>query len=869
MGSAKAVFPMREEQFASVTHHPSDDLGVRLEHLIEGLLLALVAFVPWPFGSVDAWPQEVIICAAAVLLLLFIAKLLLVRHARVTWNWTYLPIGLFLLLAGFQLIPLPHRLLSLISPNTLRVKSHLLPDLPDAAKGPMTLTFDGNATRHDLRLVLACAVIFFVALNVLRTRGRIKRVLIAISAVGGMAILLALAQDMTNAGKIYWAFQTRYRTAISGPFAGHNDFPLFANMSIGAAVALLAYLNFDWMRPRLHRSHGELSKLGSGWRIAINVVLVAVIMLGAGAVFLTLSRSGLFAMAAAAVCMMIIAGVRWHLNIEGWLIGACLMLCFAASAYFASYSVIHRLATLQHPLEEYGSRWQMVKDILAAWPKFPLLGTGLGTHEAVYPMFEHLLYTPNFDHAENEYVQMLEETGILGLGIVLWFIGLIVAAFARASKQSTNSAISSASFGLGLGLLAIAFQSGFGFGAHKPANAVLIAVECALLVNIARISDGGNEHSNGKVRREAHSRGSSRVFTSLMWAVMVGACVCLVPAILSADRARRGEAEWEPAHRLLEDLHVSLGTRTPEMEQEISLAAQMAHHAEPDRVKYFYWEAAYQLNQIESRHDPNADEDVRTAAEKLALRKVLEQFNAIRELSPAYGMAIYRAGEIRYLIFDEPGGLDLIRLAASVAPTSPDIFATLASIEGDRGDFAGAIETYQHYLSLEGEIHGSFQVVVDSLVTDKKRPDLAIKLAGDDPERQLAIVSALRAFANRPDFQSMATSLEKKASSAQREQLAKRCANPDADPSDLAKLAGLYRDEHDLNAAIACYQRALAKDYGNVQWHLALAQTLLANGQKQNAIDEAAICLHLQPQMPEAEQLISDASSQKAAPEKP
>ena len=93
--------------------------------------------------------------------------------------------------------------------------------------------------RSNLRLLLAVVVIFFVALNVLRTRGRIKRMLIAISTVGGLVILLALAQDISGTPKIYWTIVKPIPLAVSGPFVGHNDFPLFANLSIGAAVSLL------------------------------------------------------------------------------------------------------------------------------------------------------------------------------------------------------------------------------------------------------------------------------------------------------------------------------------------------------------------------------------------------------------------------------------------------------------------------------------------------------------------------------------------------------------------------------------------------------------------------------------------------------
>ena len=69
--------------------------------------------------------------------------------------------GLFILIAVFQLVPLPAGRVRTLSPNTAVLKTELLSDLPNAdqALESMTLSFYPNATRHDLRLVLAVAAV--------------------------------------------------------------------------------------------------------------------------------------------------------------------------------------------------------------------------------------------------------------------------------------------------------------------------------------------------------------------------------------------------------------------------------------------------------------------------------------------------------------------------------------------------------------------------------------------------------------------------------------------------------------------------------------------------------------------------------------
>ena len=65
--------------------------------------------------------------------------------------------------------------------------------------------------------------------------------------------------------------------------------------------------------------------------------------------------------------------------------------------------------------DRYADRWQILQDVAVIWSQFPLFGTGLGTHEVVYPMFESATLNTLASHAENEYAQVLEETGIAGL----------------------------------------------------------------------------------------------------------------------------------------------------------------------------------------------------------------------------------------------------------------------------------------------------------------------------------------------------------------------------------------------------------------------------------------------------------------------
>jgi len=93
-----------------------------------------------------------------------------------------------------QLVPLPVSVVRLISPNTVARKLELLGDLPGAQEtlSRLTISFYPYATKHDLRLVLAVASVFIIALNTLRRPEHITRI---DRILGGYWILLTPARS--------------------------------------------------------------------------------------------------------------------------------------------------------------------------------------------------------------------------------------------------------------------------------------------------------------------------------------------------------------------------------------------------------------------------------------------------------------------------------------------------------------------------------------------------------------------------------------------------------------------------------------------------------------------------------------------------
>ena len=63
--------------------------------------------------------------------------------------------------------------------------------------------------------------------------------------------------------------------------------------------------------------------------------------------------------------------------------------------------------------------------------------------------------------------------------------------------------------------------------------------------------------------------------------------------------------------------------------------------------------------------------------------------------------------------------------------------------------------------------------------------------------------------------------------------------------------------ENDMDVAIQYYRQALDMEYGQVKWRVSLAELLAQIGDIPEAMRQAEICLHLNPQYDPASNLIA------------
>ncbi len=812
------------------------------DKVIEWLMISLLAFMPFAFGAVEAWSELVVIFLAGSIAVCFALKLVFHRDTTFLWSWAYLPVGLFVLVAVFQLFPLPTAFVKTISPHTAALKTQLFGELPSTNTliSSMTVSFYPNATVHDLRLVLAIAVLFVVVLNIYRRPEQVKRLLAAIAVIGGMVALLALAQDLFGNGKIYWTVAC-YGKPFSGPFINHSHYGQFMNLSIGACLALLLV--------RLHEAFAgkkitppAVFEYFSSPAVKLLWLLVAIIILGTATIFVSLSRGGMVSMLIAGGFTTLILTSRRSLKGRGWIIAIMALCAFACVLYIGFDAVYDRLATLRELHEVEGGRWQILKDISVAWTRFPLFGTGLGTHEVVYPMFDRSTIPAIAGHAENEYAQAAEETGLAGLVPLVLFAVIVWTAYVRGIRHC-RLPVRSAAYGLGFGLLAIMIHSLSDFGQHVPANASLSAIFCALLLVLVRISDSHKEPAR---QASAHIG----YFKPLRVCLLLVICGIFAWSLPSANRARVAESHWKQALVAEADLREKSWQASDQEYIELMKDASAAVDYQPDNAKYQHWLNVYRWRSISRVSDPNTGEAIIPQAAMKFVRQIVDELHKSIKLCPTFGPSWCLAGQLEMLVLNDPAGANHIRTGFRLAPCDATVCFVAGLLDAEEGKADESFEKFTMAVQLDGRL---FTDVAGIYINQLNRPDLALTIAGDNISRLSHVANTL---ASLEEHGELAEQVRTQVTGL----LKLKCQQPDVPAWSLASLGNIYRKENANADAIDCYRRALVLDYSQVYWRLNLAKLLAKTEQVPEAIHEARICLRLRPQYKAAEKLIADLS---------
>ncbi len=180
-----------------------------------------------------------------------------------------------------------------------------------------------------------------------------------------------------------------------------------------------------------------------------------------------------------------------------------LIVCVGSLIVVTSYCILDGGRTIERVVSIFTTRKETNIYRLLTWRDTmrmvahrPILGVGVGNYRFVFPLYksEQLWHQQDIFgrtrqvRTHNDYLNLLAETGVLGLATFLTIVGLVVVHSLRQlnSKRGSPAQRTVLQVGLISGLSATLTQSLFDFNLYNPASALLFWVSLGLLAGLAR-----------------------------------------------------------------------------------------------------------------------------------------------------------------------------------------------------------------------------------------------------------------------------------------------------------------------------------------------------------------------------------------------
>lgn len=449
-----------------------------------GFLLFVIAFSPLAFGTVEYWSKAVAQLGVAVGLIFCLFGLW--RSGQPLLRVPgLLPLLLLLGLLLLQLVPLPVGVLQVISPQSWEAYRPVYEQA--GGDGWLSISVHRKATLQEFLLLGAGVMLYVLTLQVLRSGPRIKRVLGFVVALGSVIAFFAILQQFSSDGRIYW-FRPAPGGSPGGPWININQYAAFIEALCPLALAL-----FLFYRPPISADMSWRERFVSFFSSArsnLHLFLGFAFILLAFSVFVSLCRGGIITILLSMLLFAVLKGVaqRGFGRVSVWVV-FCLVLL--AVSWFGWQPIAEEFdKAIGEDWTIQDGRTTLYADTLGIIKDFPLVGAGFGTFVDVYPSYQTIVTDRVFEHAHNDYLELLTDGGVLGFALGVWFVGTIVLhGWRRAIRRRDRYAVL-----VGIGALtsigALLMHSVVDFNLQNGAIGLYFFFLCGLLVAVVNTRHG-------------------------------------------------------------------------------------------------------------------------------------------------------------------------------------------------------------------------------------------------------------------------------------------------------------------------------------------------------------------------------------------
>ena len=897
-------------------------------HLLNGLARAILLFglilAPWRLGSVEPTAQSFIYgCVLASLGMWLVASV--VTQATLKLAAVRLPVLLLPMLGGLCLLawqllqttPVSTRVSTspAHAPSTVAIEvatadhkvwfDNLVDSEIDQSEqfsksrkqgSPIAELVPDDYSFRSLAVGLSrlesvrygmAVIVFFLAVVLFQSQSSQLWLWGAITGNGAALVLFGVLQHLTWNGKLYWSIPLSLGGQPFASYVNANNAAGYLLLSLAAAVGLAGHLLMkkDWFghcQKVLFDGHGshshrltrrilrncELMFKVLNWQQISAAVAVLAILVG---ILVSGSRSGQMSTVVAGVTSLFLL-VRMRGEQKGLLaVGVELSLFMIGLVLWTGLvgSLAECWGGSDRRIEiqaNWQDAWKVVED-------FPVTGAGLGTYRFAYLPYQSYLAKHWFIHADNQFFEILVETGALGLtvvGILLLACLGSTLALVRNRQRAYDDPVGMIGT---IALIGQAICACFDYGPSIPANLLtLAAVMGAITGRSARLAD--NEDLKSWCLACPGLRPPSMI-------LLIGVC-CMASGIVGWREVSAAAAVQRSLHDLPPRLDSVDAVTVDELDQSIrrlqGMITRRADDAETHLVLGKLWVYRYRLahyaalptNDSLSQADRWRQADLFTLyaaanqfsakRQKDRLEKLRQSPDVIENLLPArwhflqaqrYSPLLPEADlQLAYLEFLDPdapvSGISRLERAIKLTPADPETLDRVANLAEAAALKDLAYGCWRRQLMLRPT---DLQRIAKHVFGRISIQEQMSRILPDFPEPLLELATTVYAAPKQEK--------ERRVLLLRVVELLTQQSKTVMVTSRGMHLMGRARvllDEPDT--AIYYYRQALTQAPMQLEWRLELVEILRNQGRFALALKQAELCLSVNPERKETRQLI-------------
>jgi len=423
----------------------------------EGSLIAAVIISALLFGAVEPWSMALVSIFIALAFISFACTAEKDDFASAGRKGLMISLALCLLYPLFQLLPLPVSILGAVQEKF----TDIVTLSPKAAPAFHSISLYPFATEMDFSRMLIYAMVFSAAAFGIRGEDGVHRVIRTLAVFGFILAIFGIIQHATWNGKIYWFRELTYGGAPFGPFVNRNHFAGFVGMIIPLSLGIA------------FRSRKTERRLMFGF--------FAVVM--AISLFFSLSRGGIISFFAG---LLVFSFVSFTKGMSKKKLIPVFLFVLVLTVYLLSLGISPIVERFMHTDVSGEQRFAAWQGTLSAFRDFPLFGSGMGTFQHIFKVYQPDGLTLYWDHAHNDYLELLLEAGIIGTLIAAAFFFSLFRIMVKAEWKGRNIYLGAAFFA---SITTMAVHSITDFNLHIPSNAILFSLILGLSIAMSKKSD--------------------------------------------------------------------------------------------------------------------------------------------------------------------------------------------------------------------------------------------------------------------------------------------------------------------------------------------------------------------------------------------